>query len=173
MSFKCRQPQIGWHWPAPSLLSNMESFKLVREDIEKKSGQSDDPRLRKWLDSTNKILADLDDREIKPKSFNDLLKRLKLVLSGPTKYQQIRTFYSDLTRKLAKEYDLVTPKYYQTQWMMLGMTLFGLPMGLAMGAALDNMAFMGIGLPVGMPIGLAIGMEKDKKALAEGRVLDI
>lgn len=151
----------------------MESFKLVREDIEKKSGQSDDPRLRKWLNSTNKILADLDDREIKPKPFNDLLKRLKRLLSGPTKYQQIRTFYSDLTRKLLKEYDLVTPRYYQTQWMVLGMTVFGVPFGLIFGLALDNMAFMGIGLPIGMPIGMAIGMEKDKKALATGRVLNV
>jgi hypothetical protein len=35
------------------------------------------------------------------------------------------------------------------------------------------MAFLGVGLPIGMAIGLAVGTGMDKKALAEGRQIDI
>jgi hypothetical protein len=35
------------------------------------------------------------------------------------------------------------------------------------------MAFLGIGLPIGMAVGSALGSGMDKKALAEGRQLDI
>lgn len=57
--------------------------------------------------------------------------------------------------------------------MTLGMTIFGLPFGLMFAMSLDNMAFLGIGLPMGMPIGMAIGAAKDKKAKDEGKVLEV
>ena len=55
--------------------------------------------------------------------------------------------------------------------MVLGMSSFGLPMGVAFGLALGNIGLMGLGLPIGMGIGLAVGTNMDKKALAEGRQL--
>ncbi|MBT8222071.1 MAG: hypothetical protein KJN96_02760 [Eudoraea sp.] len=57
--------------------------------------------------------------------------------------------------------------------MALGMAVFGVPMGVAFGAALDNMAFLGIGIPIGMAIGIAIGTAMDEQAKKEGRQLDI
>jgi hypothetical protein len=35
------------------------------------------------------------------------------------------------------------------------------------------MAFIAIGLPIGMVIGIGIGTGMDKKALAEGRQIDV
>ena len=52
-------------------------------------------------------------------------------------------------------------------------TIFGIPIGAAFGLSLNNMAFLGIGLPIGMSIGLAMGARMDNKAKEEGRQLDI
>ena len=53
------------------------------------------------------------------------------------------------------------------------MSAFGIPLGVAFGASLDNMAFLGIGIPIGMAIGMAVGAGMDKKAFEEGRQLNL
>ena len=68
---------------------------------------------------------------------------------------------------------LVPKGFYRTQWMMLGMTIFGIPIGVAFGAALGNMGLLGTGLPIGMALGIGLGMAKDKKAETEGLQLDV
>ena len=52
------------------------------------------------------------------------------------------------------------------------MSAFGMPLGVAFSVALDNFAFIGIGLPIGMSIGMALGAGMDKKAAKEGKQLD-
>lgn len=79
---------------------------------------------------------------------------------------------SVILKTLEKELKIVSKTHYQNQWMMLGMTAFGLPMGVAFGAALGNMAFLGIGLPIGMALGIAVGTSMDTKAKNEGRQLE-
>jgi hypothetical protein len=53
--------------------------------------------------------------------------------------------------------------------MSIGMADFGIPFGAVVGAIMENMGFIGIGLPIGMAIGMLIGSGMDKKALEEGR----
>lgn len=74
---------------------------------------------------------------------------------------------------LEKELKLVCHNHYRNLWLAIGMAVFGIPMGVIFGLSLDNMAFIGIGLPIGMSIGLALGTHKDNKAKAEGKQLDI
>ena len=74
---------------------------------------------------------------------------------------------------IEKEEKLVPKNAYRTRWMAIGMSVFGVPIGMAFGASLGNMAFLAIGIPLGMAIGIAIGAGMDKKALEEGRQLDI
>ena len=74
---------------------------------------------------------------------------------------------------LAQKLKIVPINYFRKTWFVLGMTVFGLPIGAALGFSLSNMAYLGIGLPVGMSIGLAMGANMDKKAKEEGRQLDI
>lgn len=57
--------------------------------------------------------------------------------------------------------------------MLFGFTAFGLPIGVAFGLSMGNIGLMGVGLPLGMAIGLAVGYLLDKKALNEGRQLNI
>ena len=77
-----------------------------------------------------------------------------------------------ILKQLEKELKLVPKNYYRNLWMVLGMSAFGIPMGVAFGASLGNMAFLGIGLPIGMSVGLAVGSGMDQKAAKEGRQLD-
>ncbi|QEC72574.1 hypothetical protein FSB73_13685 [Arachidicoccus ginsenosidivorans] len=53
------------------------------------------------------------------------------------------------------------------------MLLFGVPIGLALGAPNGHTALLAFGMPIGIAIGLTIGGQKDKKALMEGRQLNI
>jgi hypothetical protein len=57
--------------------------------------------------------------------------------------------------------------------MAIGMSAFGIPLGVAFGASLGNMGLLGIGIPIGMVFGMAIGSGMDKKAIQEGRQLDL
>lgn len=72
---------------------------------------------------------------------------------------------------LRKELKLVPPNHHTSEWMALGMSVFGVPFGVALGTGLDNMAFLGLGLPIGMAIGMAMGASMDQKAQKEERQL--
>jgi hypothetical protein len=83
----------------------------------------------------------------------------------------INTEYKIL-KFLEKEHKIVPKNHYQKTWLALGMALFGIPIGVAMGAALGNMGFIGVGIGMGLAIGIATGSAMDKKALKEGRQLE-
>ncbi|MBN2614547.1 MAG: hypothetical protein JXR71_02530 [Bacteroidales bacterium] len=87
--------------------------------------------------------------------------------------KSIRNKQSALIRLLEKELKIVPRNHYRNTWLALGMAVFGIPLGVALGASLGNMAFLGIGLPLGMVIGMSVGAGMDKKAGQEGRQLDI
>jgi len=86
---------------------------------------------------------------------------------------EIRKEQSKIVGMLAQKLKIVPINYFRKTWFVLGMTVFGIPIGAALGLSLNNMAYLGIGLPVGMSIGLAMGSRIDNKAKEEGRQLDI
>ena len=86
---------------------------------------------------------------------------------------QMRKSQFKMIQVLEKEQKLVPKNYYRKIWLVLGMSAFGLPLGVVFGFALDNMAFLGIGLPIGMVIGMAVGTQMDKKAEKEGRQINM
>lgn len=73
----------------------------------------------------------------------------------------------------AKHSKIVPINYYRNIWMALGMTAFGLPIGVSLGLSLGNIGLLGIGLPIGLAMGVGIGLAMDKKAKDEGRQLDV
>jgi len=124
-----------------------------------------------------RLLEELGKRELTPEvadfinqcidelnTFRGTEKELKKVLRGEQ---------GKILRKVEKELKLVPRGYYRTTWIAQGMAVFGIPLGVVLGAALDNMAFMGVGLPLGLAIGAAVGSQMDQKAAAEGRQLDL
>lgn len=72
-----------------------------------------------------------------------------------------------------KELKIVPKNYYRNLCMVLGMSAFGLPLGVAFGLSLGNIGLLAIGLPIGMAIGTLVGSKLDKKALESGKQLDI
>lgn len=87
--------------------------------------------------------------------------------------KQISKQQASILKLIEKELKLVPKKLYMSRWLAIGMSAFGVPFGVVFGTAMDNMGYLGIGLPIGMVIGMVIGVGMDKKALNEGRQLDV
>ncbi|MFT4786344.1 MAG: hypothetical protein ACJAZM_003231 [Cyclobacteriaceae bacterium] len=87
--------------------------------------------------------------------------------------KQIRKAQSGIIRLVEKELKIVTKNHYRNSWLVIGMSAFGIPIGVAFGSSVGNMGFLGLGLPIGMVIGIAVGAGMDKKAFKNGKQLDI
>lgn len=88
-------------------------------------------------------------------------------------YYLVKKQQTQIVSLLEKKLKWVPKNYYRNLWMILGMTTFGLPLGVVFGLSLKNMAFLGIGLPIGLAFGIALGNHLDQKAKDEDRQLDI
>ncbi len=85
----------------------------------------------------------------------------------------MKTANKTILKEVMQELKLVPKNHYRNMWMVLGMSVFGVPMGVTFSVSLGNYAFIGMGLPIGMAIGIAIGTGIDQKAEKEGKQLDI
>lgn len=85
----------------------------------------------------------------------------------------IKQKQSSILKQVEKELKIVPKNYYRNLWMLFGFTAFGLPIGAIFGLSVGNIGLLGLGLPIGMAIGLVVGSMLDKKALNEGRQLNI
>ena len=94
-------------------------------------------------------------------------------LTGTQLTKFIKQKQTSILKQVEKELKVVPKNYYRNLGLVLGMTAFGLPIGVAFGLSLGNIGLLGLGLPIGMVIGLAIGSSLDKKAFTEGRQLNI
>lgn len=74
---------------------------------------------------------------------------------------------------LEQDLKLVPRGYHSKRWLAIGMSAFGISLGVVIGLLAKNMAFLGIGLPIGLGIGALIGNRMDAKAAAEGRQYEI
>lgn len=94
-------------------------------------------------------------------------------LTGKQLTKLIKQEQNSILIQIEKELKVVPKNYYRNLWVVLGMTAFGLPIGVSFGLSLGNIGLLGLGFPIGMAIGLAVGSNLDKKALNEGRQLNI
>ncbi|MBC7959846.1 MAG: hypothetical protein H7X94_08265, partial [Vallitaleaceae bacterium] len=85
----------------------------------------------------------------------------------------IKQKQSKIIKLVEKEAKIVPKNYYRNVWLAVGMSAFGLPIGVAIGLAVKNIGLLAIGLPIGMGIGVVVGTRLDKKAAQEGRQLDV
>ena len=124
-----------------------------------------------------KLLVDLEKRELPNEIIVSINKDIgeinSIDFSGLELNKQFKQTILRIIKLLEKELNLFPKNYHRNRWMTLGMAVFGIPMGVAFGTSLGNMAYLGIGLPLGIAIGIGIGDEMDKKAFIEGRQLDI
>ena len=73
---------------------------------------------------------------------------------------------------LERKLKLVAKNHYRNTWMAIGMSAFGVSLGTAFGAAMDNMGLLAIGIPIGMCIGIAVGSAMDADAQKKGNQLN-
>ncbi len=135
----------------------------------------DSPRKTKLWEKLRNLLSELGGMELNTAVQEEIVRSV----------QELNTFQGNdaklisLARKkinrilqvLEKEMNVVAKNHHRTRWLVLGMTTFGVPMGIAIGLSLQNMAFLGIGISVGFAFGIAIGSYLDQKAAREGRQL--
>lgn len=88
-------------------------------------------------------------------------------------YKFIKQKQTIIINKLEKELKISTKKHYRNFWMLFGFTAFGMPIGVSIGLIVGNIGLLGLGLPIGMAIGFIVGSFLDKKALKDGRQLNI
>ncbi len=124
-----------------------------------------------------KLLNDLKTRKPPQQIVNQINKSIEQInlstLSGMQFEKMVKKEQMILLKSLEKEMKLVPKNYYRNMWMLLGFTVFGLPIGTALGLSLGNIGLLSIGLPIGMGIGAAIGTSMDSKAQKEGRQLNV
>ena len=133
-----------------------------------------DERTRKRYESLNKLITALEEYDLQQESEAFIQQELsEMEPSSPAFSKQLRNSRARIVNHLAKEEDIIPPGYHRGMWIGVGMGAFGVPIGVALGSALENMGLIGIGIPFGLVIGIAIGSGLDKKAKAEGRVLNL
>lgn len=134
-------------------------------------------KLKKRFHQFNHLIEEINKKNIPNESSSQISDWIKDLEKDPGSARlfaiNIRRTQSKIIRMLQKEHKIVPKNQFRNTWMAIGMSAFGIPMGVAFGSALQNMAFLGIGIPIGMVIGMAIGAGMDKKAAEEGRQLDI
>jgi len=134
------------------------------------------PKLAKQSNNLQSLLMAISKKEI-PES---QVARINEIVTGindftgqdPELLKAMKAGQSIFIKLLEKELKIVPQNHYQTLWMLLGMSAFGVPLGVAFGAVMGNMGLLGIGLPIGMAIGIAVGTGMDTKAKNEGRQLE-
>lgn len=146
-------------------------------ELRSRTGFENDKRLQKGFQKFEVLLEDLQSRELPEavqEEISDQVETLNAVPDGDPKLRkQLRKTYQSVLRILQKKLNWVPQGYYRTLWTGLGMSAFGIPLGVAFGMSLGNMAFLGIGLPIGLAIGIGVGTGMDAKAAKEGRQLNV
>ena len=94
-------------------------------------------------------------------------------LNGNSLHKLIKHKQAKIIKLVEKELKIVPIDYYKNMWSVLGMTLFGLPIGAAIGISIGNLGLLAVGLPLGLGIGYLLGTSMDKKAATDGRQLAI
>lgn len=136
-----------------------------------------DAKTSQYFDQYQQLLTELNSRPLPENicsSINAATKELNASpLSGKPLLKLLKQKQTESLKLLEKELKLVPKHHYRNQWMLLGMSAFGIPLGVAIGTSIGNMGMLGIGLPIGMAIGMAVGTGMDKKAFDEGRQLQV
>lgn len=145
--------------------------------LDKKPQIDQDEKLKNKFVYFERLINELKKRSLPSDITNLINQNIKEInsFSGSNKdlQKQIRKSQANIFKLIEKELKLVPKNLYRTRWLAIGMSALGIPFGVAFSVSLDNMAFLGIGIPIGMVIGMAVGAGMDKKAYEEGRQLNL
>ncbi|MFC6876436.1 hypothetical protein ACFQZF_07745 [Flavobacterium myungsuense] len=147
------------------------------KELKNRADFSNDEKLNRTYAQFGELLNELKKKELSQdiyKLINESVDTLNVTtLNGTQLTKLLKQKQTAILKQVEKTHKIVPKNYYRNLWMLLGMSAFGLPIGAAIGSVSGNMGVLGAGLPIGMGIGIAVGMSMDKKAINEGRQLDI
>lgn len=152
----------------------MTSPRSLADQLKQRAETAEKRGLRERLHSLGSLLHALEEHDLPEEELEPFMTEIEEALAGDElRRGTLEKIEARLAQELEKTHGLVRPHHYRDQWLALGMASFGLPLGVAFGLLLDQMAYIGIGLPLGIAIGSAIGARKDQEAERAGRVLSI
>ena len=138
---------------------------------------SSDIKLSRIYLQFTELLNELKKKELSQNIVTIINDSVKHINSSTLKETQLRNLVKQnqtlILKKTEKELKIVPRNYYRNLWMLMGFTVFGLPIGIIFGAIIGNIGLLALGLPIGMAIGAAFGLGMDKKAYKEGRQLNL
>lgn len=146
-------------------------------DLQTKPIFSQDKKLSEKIESFQKLINEINKKDISKEIASSINIGIEEVnnFSGSARetLALLRKKQAAIIKMLEKELKLVPINHYRNLWLALGMSAFGLPIGVAFGMSMGNLGLLGIGLPIGMGIGVAVGTSMDKKAKANGKQLEV
>ena len=147
------------------------------EGLKKRSFSEKKKAIIKEYTLLEKLVQELQNRELPPEvivEMNVEIEHLNSFLDDyPKIFSNIKSAKKLLLKTLLEDLEIVPKNYYRNLWLALGMSVFGLPLGVVFSSFLDNTSFIAIGLPIGMLIGIAFGTALDKKAEENNRQLEL
>ena len=147
------------------------------KSLNKDSAFIKDEKVKMIYNQFEKLISELRNKDLTVDLVNFVNAKIDEINShkdlGKELRKKIKKDQTEIIKRLEKDLKIVPINYYRNTWLAIGMAGFGIPLGVAFGASFGNMGYLGIGLPIGMAIGIAVGTAMDKKALEEGRQLDV
>lgn len=146
-------------------------------ELKDRQNISNDIKLSRIYSQFGELLGELKKKELSQNiiaSINDCIEQLNSSsLTGNELRKLVKRKQTAILKQAEKELKIVPKNYYRFIWMIFGLSGFGLPFGVAFELSMGKIGLLGVGLPLGMVIGFAIGSAMDKKALNEGRQLNL
>lgn len=150
---------------------------MVIKELQKNPEIEQHKKLKKKFGDFEKLINELKKRELPSEIIASINMEIDQInsFSGTNKelLKHIQRTQFNLLKMLEKKLKLVTKNHYRNMWMAIGMAAFGIPIGVAFGASLGNMAFLAVGIPIGMAVGIGVGTAMDQKAIENGNQLDL
>ena len=135
------------------------------------------PTIKQASQKLRRLISDLQKRSLPTDLIETINSKIESIntstLVDKPLEKLVSTTLAELLKLVEKELKLVPKHHYRTLWMLMGMSTFGLPLGVVFGMSLGNISLLGIGLPIGMAIGIGVGSSMDEKAKKEGRQLNL
>lgn len=137
-----------------------------------------DIRLNQLYNQFDVLLSELRKRELPDAVVETINKEVEEIntsdsLTTNDLRKVIKKKQTAILRLIEKDLKLVPKNYYRTLWLALGMTVFGMPLGVLAGVLLGQPGLFAIGLPIGVAIGVTVGTLMDKTAAKENRQLNL
>jgi hypothetical protein len=105
--------------------------------------------------------------------FNQEVEQLNAIeLVDSSFVKSLKRSENKVVKFIEKNHKIAPKNYYRKLWMIMGISGFGIPLGVFVGLSFGNMGMIGLGFPIGMAVGIGVGSKLDKKAFTEGRQLD-